>query len=267
MLTFLFWNTCRNDLESVVSRLAERHRVDVLMLAESSMFSGTLLQRLNAGRDADFFPASTEADKVAVYTRFSASFLQRHTTSPRYTIWRLALPARQEILLAAAHFPDKLYQSPFSAQSDCTQLARDLRLAETEVRHERTLLVGDLNMNPFEAGVVDTRGLNAVMTRELAKRKPRVVQMERYPFFYNPMWRFFGDSGDHPPGTCYYRISPFLWSIYDQVLVRPDLLRCFQSETLRILDSDGAVPFLTRRGLPDRPRVSDHLPIVFQLQL
>jgi hypothetical protein len=77
-----------------------------------------------------------------------------------------------------------------------------VRDVEKRVGHDRTIVVGDLNMNPFDAGIVGAEGLNAVMTKQIASQGGRKVDAVRYPFFYNPMWSHFGDSTheEYPPG-------------------------------------------------------------------
>ena len=40
--------------------------------------------------------------------------------------------------------------------------------AETKAGHTRTILVGDLNVNPFEVAVVGAHGLHAVMAKQVA---------------------------------------------------------------------------------------------------
>jgi hypothetical protein len=128
------------------------------------------------------------------------------------------------------------------------------------------MLVGDLNMNPFEAGVVGAHGLHAVMTRADARRVERSIQGVAYRFFYNPMWGHFGDRSAGPPGTYYLKASKpinYFWNIYDQVLLRPALLESLTS--LEIVDSDGSNSLVTENGVPDSERGSDHLPILFRL--
>jgi hypothetical protein len=125
-------------------------------------------------------------------------------------------------------------------------------------------------LNPFESGLLSGNGFNAVMSRHIAEKKSRVVQGRTYPFFYNPMWSLFGDASPGPPGTYYNSRSEhisFFWYMFDQVLIRPDLLGSFSNKDLSILDSDGEISFLTKNGIPDGRMVSDHLPIIFKLRL
>lgn len=117
---------------------------------------------------------------------------------------------------------------------------------------------------------MNARGLHAVMSRKVAEKKTRVIQNKQYPFFYNPMWNLLGDTTPGPPGTHYYRgarFKEFFWHMFDQVLIRPELLSTFDNNNLRILTSDGHASFLSRGELPDKKVVSDHLPLYFQLSL
>jgi hypothetical protein len=53
----------------------------------------------------------------------------------------------------------------------------------------------------------------------------------------------------------------------DQVLMRPDLMASFQNENLTVLTVDGDRSLLTRKGFPDASFASDHLPVLFRLDL
>lgn len=60
----------------------------------------------------------------------------------------------------------------------------------------------------------------------------------------------------------------FSWNMFDQVLIRPELLPYFRTKELEILTGDGETSFLTARsGVPGAQNGSDHLPIVFKLNL
>jgi len=126
-------------------------------------------------------------------------------------------------------------------------------------------------MNPFEAGVIAANGLYGVMSRVKAEKGSRTVQGRDYPFFYNPMWSLLGnESQDRAPGSYYYSGSgpaELFWHIFDQVLIRSDLLDSFSNSHLRIINSVGSTALVTETGLPDKKRASDHLPILFKLTL
>lgn len=270
MVTFLFWNINQKPLENLIVGLVEEHQADVLMLAESEISHDVMLKSLNRNAESEFHLPISLCEKVFIYTRFRDDFIEPVYESTRITIRRLMLPARNEVLLVALHFPDKLHSSEESQKYECTELAKIIRETEDKVGHQRTLLVGDLNMNPFESGVVAASGLHAVMTREVALRRTRIVGRIQHPFFYNPMWGRLGDSTDGPPGTYYYTSSEqvsFFWNTFDQVLVRPDLLEFFRNEDIKVLTQLGDQSFLSPRGLPKKAIASDHLPILFKLNV
>jgi hypothetical protein len=126
--------------------------------------------------------------RVTIFARFERSQLSLFAASEnaRYTCRHLRLPGKPEVLLFAAHFGSKLYRSDESQALAATVFSKEVRVAEKRAGRARTLLVGDLNLNPFDSAMVGAEGLNAVMTRELALRESREVDAREYPFFYNP---------------------------------------------------------------------------------
>ena len=129
-------------------------------------------------------------------------------------------------------------------------------------------MVGDLNLNPFDRGVVQTTGFHAMMSKRQAVEMSRTVQGRSYPFFYNPMWGHLGDRTPGPPGTFYYRDSVPLsydWNTFDQVLLRPAVLE-LMDEVVAVLDRCGEQSLLDDKGRPDRQVGSDHLPLLVTLR-
>jgi endonuclease/exonuclease/phosphatase family metal-dependent hydrolase len=270
MVTFLFWNTNRKSLQEEIRALVQEHQVDVIILSEFAGNPVSMLEHLNSGRSAGFHIATGLCERIRIFTRFSSNFFRPTYESEWISIRRLRLPARLEILVVAAHLASKLYQSEDSQAFECLEIARTIIEQEERVGHQRTLIVGDLNMNPFEKGLVSANGLNAVMSRPVASRKSRVVMSREYPFFFNPMWAHFGDRVDHPPGTYYYDRSEhvnYYWNILDQVIVRPDLMDRCDGERIRILTKVGKVSLLLGDGRPNYQSFSDHLPLLFEIQL
>lgn len=271
MLTFLFWNLDNSPRDTIVANLVRKHQVDVLILAELHS-RPAVLQALNHDR-ADYFLVPSRS-RLAIYSRFADRYLglvdEETNQNKTFTVRHLSLPKRVGLLFVAVHFLSKLSFSLASQDAECMLLARDICQFEAQVGHTRTLVIGDLNANPFQNGVISATGFHAVMTKQLARKKKRVVQGREYRFFYNPMWKHFGDGTPGPAGTYYYwkaEHNVLFWNIHDQVLLRPDLLNFYEHDNLEILTSDGTIDFLTKDGLPDREIASDHLPILLRLNL
>ncbi len=247
-----------------------------MILAECPIPTGQILEALNPPRSAEYFFACTVAVPQKFKsthdfpTRFRASCPpgernEEVKSGSDFSIKRLRLPQRQEILLSSVHFPSKLRQTPDDQAAYVTRFADVLTKAEILAEHSRTVLVGDLNMNPYENGVVLNIGLHAVASRRIASRESRVVKFESDQFFYNPMWLHFGEKKQGHAGTYYYaspKARADFWNIYDQVLVRPSLLPYFRDEDVSVLWQDEArnVMLITSDGLPDKQAASDHLP-------
>jgi exonuclease III len=265
-MRFLFWNLNKRDIPGFVRNVARESDADVLILAECRTPPAELLQTLN-----DVLPhyqfAPGNCGHLLFFTRFDAHFLKLAIESHRVSIRRLVLPGRQTILIVGAHLPAKVSFSDESQIFESVCLSQMIDQVEASEGHHRTILLGDLNMNPFEAGMVGARGgLNAVMSRRIAARGHRVVQKEKYNFFYNPMWSHLGDRAESG-GTFYYdHAEPvcYFWNMYDQVLVRPELLEGFAPESVRILTEVRNISLL-QNGRPDTGMASDHLPVLLEL--
>ncbi len=267
MPKFLFWNLNRSDVPELICQLAHDERVDLFILAECGSKPWNLMEALNAERPQYQFPWSN-CDHLLFFTRFDSHGLTALFENNRISISRLELPGRPSLTLAAVHMPSKMAFSDESQVFESIELARKIEEVEAREGHQRTILLGDLNMNPFEAGMVGARGgLHAVMSRRVAARDTRVVQQEKCRFFYNPMWNHLGDRTD-AGGTFYYENAEpvcYFWNMFDQVLLRPGLLKGFAPEQVRILTEVGGMPLLAG-GRPDSKVASDHLPVMVELE-
>jgi len=115
-----------------------------------------------------------------------------------------------------------------------------------------------------------SEGLHAIMDRLIVEGRSRVVKQTESHFFYNPMWSHFGDFPTSPSGTYFFNNSGhvlnYYWNIFDQVLIRPELLPYFEHDDLLILTNAGEHSLLDTNGRPSKD-YSDHLPILFNLNL
>ena len=268
MTKFLFWNLNKKPIPGFVCHLAHEQDVDVLILAECAFSKDGLLEELNR-EVAEYRYAWGVSDHLVFYTRFHDGFLRPLAESSRVSIRRLSLPGCLPMLVAAAHLPSKMSYAEDSQVFESVRLSRMISEVEEREGHHRTMVIGDLNMNPFEKGMVAAAGgLHAVPSRRVARRGERTVQGEKYRFFYNPMWSHLGDRAetggtyyfDHGEPVCYY------WNMFDQVLLRPALLEGFAPEQVKIVTEVGGRP-LVERGRVDKDVASDHLPVVVELEI
>jgi hypothetical protein len=268
MTTIAFWNAASNVAANAIALLAKTTATDILLIAEQEQTPFDVLAALNVDEAAYSYAPSIGNSKIHMYVRFSEDLVEPVFETDRLTIRRVRLPNLPTFLLAAAHFPAKNNWSDASQTAECIVIASDIRATEDREGHRRTVLVGDLNMNPFEDGLVEAVGLHGVSTKALAAQKSREIQGREYPFFYNPMWGTLGDHSPGPPGTYYHRRSEhrvYFWNAFDQVLIRPEMLDHFQSSSLKILDEFGGISLSRPSGVPNATENSDHYPIVFSL--
>jgi len=267
-LTCVFWNANRRDRGDLVARLAAEKHADIVVLAEHGADNETTLDALRHGVDESFVEPPSVAPRLQVFARGETlSLRETYTDAAKRLTIRLLRYQETEFLFAAVHLPSKLNWDPSSQTTQASIMAEEIRKEEQRRGHRRTILCGDLNMNPFEDGVVQAAGLHAMMTRATANARSRTVQEREYPFFYNPMWGFFGDRTEGPAGTHYYRHFGQLsyeWNILDQVLFRPEALPWFQGD-VEIVTEIGDTDLRDANGRPNQEIGSDHFPIVFRL--
>jgi hypothetical protein len=265
-MTFLFWNLAGKPL----SRIVAQYRVDVLMLAECEIPQEELNRDITEAGGCTFSTVPCFSRAVTVLTRFNAKFLKPVHEHHRFSILHLDHPGYRDLLLAAVHLPSKVRSSDADQAFECGPIARDIEEQERKLGHDRTVLAGDLNMNPFEEGVVAASGFHGVMARQVAQKGSRTVNGRQYPFFYNPMWSRMGDDSIGPPGTQYYSASGhvnYFWNTFDQVLMRPSVMEFFQGDELRVVTEIRNKSLLLPDGRPNAKAFSDHLPISFKLNL
>jgi endonuclease/exonuclease/phosphatase family metal-dependent hydrolase len=244
--------------------------VDVLIVAESPFTHQEVLDALNGANAGTYYWPLSRSRRVHLYTRLAVGSVVDRLNDPadgRLTIRQLNTPKGTTLLLAMTHFQSQVHWGPTEQALQAVNVAAQIVHEEDRANHRRTLLVGDLNMNPFDPGLIQAHALNAVMTRELARQEERTVAGRPYRFFYNPMWGQFGDRTPGPAGTHFHAGHPgtTFWHLIDQVLLRPALMDALAD--LLVLDVVAGVSLLTPQGRPRTSDSSDHLPLLFRLDV
>lgn len=270
MVTFLFWNLKKRPIQHLLATIVRENKVDVIILAEFDIAIVDLLEALNVNQSPKYSLTFNPSTRVIILTTFPHNSISPIIDSGGISIRKFVPPIGKDIILIGAHLSSKLFQDSDDQALIATRIARLIEQTEQKTGHNRTVVVGDLNMNPFEVGVVGAEALHAVMNRTVALRETRIVGGEEKRFFYNPMWGRLGDAAPGPPGTYFYNSSKqvtYFWNTFDQVLLRPTLLSSFNESDLEVITKAGSQSLLTDSGIPNVSLASDHLPILFRLNL
>ena len=283
--TVLFWNfnvekgeslhelATEADKASVLARVVRQYEVDILALAECKLPDELVVESLREVGPG--FEQSLPVHlRIKFFTRYPGACLEPWHSDDRIDIRRLALSGYDDILLAAFHHVDR--RNNPTAEKRRSRLAphlETLREAERRACHDRLVVFGDFNMNPYEIGMLDPRsGLGAMITRDLAAIHGDRTEDEQSRF-YNPMWSLMGRGELEAPGTFYWNDksdpeNPF-WHCIDGVLLRLSLFASFRDEDLRIIRwitgaTGEKVDLIRRAKIHWQVTHSDHLPILFR---
>jgi hypothetical protein len=270
MVALMFWNTGNLANGHAIGQLCREYDVDVLLLAEIESPSGRLVVEINP-RTAEGRPLwelPRLESRVRAFTRFAPGAVQPAFDDRHVKMLSVQPPIGVPLLVVAAHLPSKLHAGTTDQAYRIRRLRLDIGQREKELGHQNTVVIGDLNLNPFEDALTAADGLHGVMDRSVVVRPPRVVQGQEWDYFYNPMWSRLGDDSAGPPGT-YWRagsgVVSHFWHTFDQVLLRPGLLSCYKPSGLVVPRHIGASAILARDGA--KPEQSDHLPVVVTLSV
>jgi exonuclease III len=270
MSKILFWNTNRNDVEEIVRFIVRQCSIDIIILAESELDDSHLLERLSRDNEKCYSMAPGIVERLHIYSRFDPKNIEPIHDSYYMAIRHIVNPWHPSFLLVAVHLPSKLYEEEYDQLVMCFGIVKHIERAEENIGHTRTILVGDFNLNPFESAMVGAEGFHAIMDRNIAKKGSRSVKGEKYKYFYNAMWSSLGDESKGPPGTYYYdtgRHLNYYWNTFDQVLIRPELLDYFRYDKLNVLTEINGCSLISKNGIPDNKLGSDHLPVVFEINI
>lgn len=275
-MNFLFWNIQKkNTFFDAIREALIYEDIDVLMIAEFPADTSveSFMNQINTSPilyKYHYVCPLVKYQKIEIFTRFTDTFIEPVRDCTHFTAKQiLSSISREYITLIMCHLPSKINNADEEQSEFSSNIAIDfINSVEESVGHQRTIVCGDFNMNPFDKGLIKTNGFHAVMDKTIARKKCS-LHGEKYDFFYNPMWGLLGDIGKgKAPGTIYYNPSKYFnyyWNMFDQVLIRPDLIDVFDCNLLDIVISTKNYLFVNNNMI--NRDYSDHLPIKFNLKI
>lgn len=250
--------------------LIKENKTDIVTLAETTNLDiSTLLNhlKLNGEEWKDIQISSTNDIRVLAKKEIDIIPFKEES---HYSIYKIKKNEDVDCLLVVVHLISKMHKSNEAQYNRAYNIARELCKYEQEFfgRNERrTIIVGDFNMQPYEAGVCSGYGFNATMSAFQASKKTREVDGEITYLYYNPMWALMGankfvqgsyyNSGDKDDHAIY-------WYSFDSVLLRPYYIEKFNWDYFSIIERTERHNFVPNTTI-DKSRYSDHLPIRFEI--
>jgi endonuclease/exonuclease/phosphatase family metal-dependent hydrolase len=205
----------------------------------------------------------TESGVASVYDTRSWSCDRRDISERRIAVFGLlATGAGTSLWMLNVHGPG-LFVDEYSKQGFVREVATKVRKLRESDANRREIIVGDVNLPPFDISVMRSEGLYA--SRCLPWVSERSTGIRRALF--NPTWSLLAHHQD-PSGTFYRSDVSFdgPWCAVDQVIVSAELARDFSLDIIdkvrgKSLRRSGHV------GMPDVSTGSDHLPLLARLRV
>lgn len=265
MVALLFWNTQQGKVGSLVPLICNQYDVDVVVLAEEERTSEEIFAGSFGSGSSSYSEYAPVKSKIRFFFRNGSGILRMVSDADERKSIREFIPtAGPACLVAGAHIISKLRTRESDQYFAARILKNAVEQAEIAVGHNRTIVIGDMNMNPFEEGMLAADGLHGMMTKSIVIKQSRRVQGQKHSFFYNPMWSRLGDESHGPAGTYYHgpggAISPY-WHTFDQALLRPSLVPAYERGFLEVVTQINGTDLLSNTNF----KQSDHFPIVLRL--
>ena len=253
-----------HNMDSCLLSLIEENNVDLLILAEYGGEVDRLCKIVSSlsGTQYIVIPNDGGCNKIKgiINGQYNIQILRERD---RYQIAKIST-VYFELIIAMIHCDSKRY-SRINRQEE---VLRRFHNAILEVQEEHlcsnVIAIGDFNVNPFDEACLSSGIMFAVPFAEEVVGKPyRDMGERRYMKFYNPTWKFFGNTS--VPYTTYHYygsgdMANCYWNAVDQVMIRPALVKAFDEKEMRIISRTTGHQLL-RNGKPDKINYSDHLPL------
>lgn len=263
-MRYLFWNTNNKLVNDYLVRLIVKNNYDMIILAEYNDNIDILIQKL-LQNEVIMYKIISNCKRIKMLSKKKPNKIRHCSETQYYTIKILEVSKDEKQIIGAVHLPSRLYANDEDRRMEIEEMVNNIQKLEVKYKTTNTIIVGDFNANPFEGCMTSVNGLHSVSSKDVARKLKRTVREKDFYMFYNPMWNKFGDF-QGVAGTYYYSGSTaqeIFWHIFDQVVIRPQLISRFEEEKLNIITQIEETSLL--RNNNTKILVSDHLPLEFAI--
>lgn len=261
-LRICFWNTNKNiEINRYIVDIICENNVDIFVLAEYIADLEKLQLQLRNCKYETEKSITVGCDRITILKR-------KYNMEPGFQNKYCSLQiVNNKYILTCLHLPSKIYAERLKKDIAIRRIIEEIQRYEKLLKIDKTIIVGDVNENPYETGCLGADRFHGIPVYQDAMRKYRTIMDERFEMFYNPMWNLLGDFS-FPPGTYYYmgnEVNNSFWNIYDQVMIRPCIRDFFVDSELKIICETENGKLIDENNHPSK-NISDHLPIIFEIR-
>lgn len=259
-MNILFWNLGKNDNSQYLAKCISERKIDFAILSEYENLSFPyVLNELN--NSYRHISGKGGCDKITMLALSDVDVHVRREQA-RYVLYSIKYN-EIDFNIVGVHLQDRRNSDSAQRISIVGRLMNDLKNLEDSSRCRRSVIVGDLNANPYDKELLQMNAFHAVLFKDVIKSaETRTVDGIRYRRLYNPILHFLSENTKNygsyydTRGSC-----TSTWHCFDQALVSKALVDAIES--LEYLKSIGDSDLIARKG-PKR-EVSDHLPLFIQI--
>lgn len=261
-MNILFWNLKKNSNAQWIKHIIIENNVDIAVFAE---YENTDFEEVIRNLKNQFIRHDGKGGCNKITLLCSSNY---HVTvkreQSRYTLYSVYSEVFS-INLVGVHLPSNPYGDANRRRVVIRDLVNDINELENENNHRRTIVIGDMNCNPFDEEMIQIDSFNAVLFKQLILQKELVdFENKRYRRFFNPIIHYLNED-TQSYGTYYYSSGSALiyWNCFDQVLVRKEL--CDVIRRVDIIREINGKKLIKR--IKPNDEISDHLPLLLNIDL
>lgn len=259
-MKILFWNLKKNANEKWVEGIIRENDVDIALFAE---YQSTLFdQALMALQDYGQYDGYGGCDKITLICKQTVKAIVKREQS-RYTLYVCTINGIS-YNIAGVHLPSPPNSDANDRKSVIRDIVQDLSEQERITKNRASVVIGDLNCNPFSEELIQKDSFNAVLFKSLINEQEIIRYNERKRRrFYNPIINYLSED-TKMYGSLYYSSgsAPLYWNCFDQVLVRKELIEGIKSvQYIKTICGKSLMSKVKPNGV-----ISDHLPLLVNIE-
>jgi exonuclease III len=262
-MKLIFWNTKKiNDFRIIISILNDESP-DFLFLAEFNHDElNSHMSELNIINYEHFL--NPGCDKILIIKKKEITDIDLSLQHKDYSaIYIKSI----DVHIISLHMPSQLNYGLDALKHNLSEFKFQFETHIGNSEQKSILLIGDFNVNPFEAPIVNYDGLSATNTTNFNVIK--VFRSQENHIYYNPTWKLY--SNINFPGT-FRKVRPSN-SVFDvidhhyldQVILSHKLLKRITNEDISTLLQTSEYDIFNIAL--NKIMHSDHLPIKYEFQL